>query len=462
MNSFLARLPSKLVVRVQKNEDWLVRLFILSFVVILVLLPLHAFLSTWLGTTIGPLLVWKSWKEILLLGLLPFLVFYFWLRPNILQILWKRRINQIIVAYVLLHLVLSVFSHVSRGAIVAGLLINLRFLAMFLLAQLLIETKHPWVISLKAFLPKWLLWTTLVLSILAIAQVTVIPRDFLSHFGYNKDKTIAPYELVDQNPQALRAFATMRGPNTLGAFLILPLLMAVYLIVKRREVYLSGAVLATGSVALLATGSRSAWLGFALGLLILLVGLLPRSKLRWLWWAMPVLGVGGLLLLWLATVNPNIRLAVFHSRVGRTSLITGSSEQHVSSVVENAKDALAHPLGQGPGAAGPASYYDPGGTQIGEDYFVQIAQEVGLLGLAIFLAINILLARQLLRDNEDILPRVLIASLAGLTLLNIFLHGWADDPTAMTWWGIAGLYYKGLTSNSTSRPKRPRSDARAL
>lgn len=425
----------------QTIEQWLVRMFIVSFVVIIVLLPLHAFLSTWLGTAIGPLLVWKAWKEILLLFLMPFVAVYFQLRPDILTKLWRRRINQIIVAYVLLHIVLSFFAHVSKGAIVAGLLINLRFFVMFLLAQTLVESNHPWVVKAKQALPKWLLWSTLVLSIMAIAQVTVVPKDFLSNFGYNKEKTIAPYELVDQNPNALRAFATMRGPNTLGEYLLLPLMLAIYLLVKRREVLLSIAVLATGAYALLATGSRSAWIGFGLSLALLLVGLLPRGKLRWLWWGIPpvLLSVG--FLVWFATVNPNLRLAIFHSRADRASLISGSSEQHASAIIDNAKDALQHPLGQGPGAAGPASFYDPGGVQISEDYYIQVAQEVGLLGLGMFLAINVLLARRLFVGRDELLPSVLLASLAGLTLINVFLHGWADDPTAMIWWGIAGLYY---------------------
>jgi hypothetical protein len=445
----------------QTAEQWLIRLFIVSFAVIIVLLPLHAFISTWLGTAIGPLLVWKSWKEILLLLLVPFMAVYLQFRPDILSVLLRRRINQIILAYTLLHIVLVFFAHVSKGAVVAGLLINLRFFAMFLLAQVLIESGHPWVAKARRVLPKWLLWSTLALSIMAIAQVTVVPKDFLSNFGYSKEKTIAPYEVVDQNPNALRAFATMRGPNPLGEYLLLPLMLAIYLIVRRRDVLLSVAVLATGAYALLATGSRSAWLGFGLSLLVLLIGLLPRGKLRWLWWTIPPVLLAAALLVWVATINPNLRLAVFHSRADRASLISGSSEQHASAIVDNAKDALSHPLGQGPGAAGPASFYDPGGVQISEDYFIQVAQEVGLLGLGLFLAINILLVRRLFALRGELLPSVLLASLAGLTLVNVFLHGWADDPTAMVWWGIAGLYYGSAVLDQTPKTSQQKDNTTA-
>ena len=37
---------------------------------IVLLMPVHAFLSTWLGSSIGPLWLFKSWKEIVLGALL--------------------------------------------------------------------------------------------------------------------------------------------------------------------------------------------------------------------------------------------------------------------------------------------------------------------------------------------------------------------------------------------------------
>lgn len=423
-------------------QQWLAGLLTLSFGGILLLLPVHAFFSTWLGTAIGPLLLWKSWKEILLLLLLPLVVLVCVGRPRIAKVIWARRINQLIVLYVLLHAVLAFVSHVALAAMAAGLLMNLRFLAMFVLAQVLVEVNHPWIRKIISLIPRGLLWIAVGLGCLAILQVTIVPKDFLSYFGYNKDSTIAPYIVVDQNPMALRAFATMRGPNTLAAYLVLPLVLAVCFIFMRRDLWLSVAVLALGGIAFFATGSRSAWLGLAFGLLALAIMAVPQTRLvRWVKWSIiPVLLIGAVLG-WAALTVAPVRLAVFHSRADRPSLFTGSSQKHVEAIIDNAADALRHPLGQGPGAAGPASFYNPAGAKISENYFIQIAQEVGLVGLGLFVSINLLIARQFYRHRTGLMPKILLASLAGLTIVNLFLHGWADDPTAMTWWGIAGLYW---------------------
>ena len=58
----------------RKISDMLIWAMAASTTVIVALMPVHAFVSTWLGTMIGPLLVWKSWKEILLAAIIPVVV----------------------------------------------------------------------------------------------------------------------------------------------------------------------------------------------------------------------------------------------------------------------------------------------------------------------------------------------------------------------------------------------------
>jgi hypothetical protein len=101
---------------------------------------------------------------------------------------------------------------------------------------------------------------------------------------------------------------------------------------------------------------------------------------------------------------------------------------------------VQNPFGSGPGSAGPASFYNSNAQPIiSESYFVQLGQEVGVLGLLLFLLICGYTAKMLYRQ-KDATAQVLLASFAGLSVISIFLHGWADDPTAMTWWGLAGLF----------------------
>lgn len=412
-----------------------------AFLIIIGLLPFHAFLSTWGGTAIGPLLVWKSWKEILLALLIPLVVWYCLRRPDITRVIWGRWYNKVIASYVVLTVVYSLTSDASPDAAIAGLLMNLRFLAIFILAQVIIASGAPWLETFKKRLTVWMVATGVILSGLAIAQVTVLPRDFLAAFGYDKDVTISPYLLVDENPDALRAFATTRGPNTFAAYLLLPLALTLILFFERRSWLLASSA-GLMVIALFLTHSRSGWLGALAMAAVLAWTVLPRDKLRtWLkFGTIPVI-VGGALVVWLATTVPALRLAIFHSGGNdpNESLLEGSSSEHWSATWRGIQDILAAPLGEGVGTAGPASFYNTHGADITENYYVQIGQEVGIPALILFAMLMVAVA-QVLWKQKAAWPRALLASFAGIAVINIFLHGWADDPTAMTWWGLAGLW----------------------
>lgn len=411
-----------------------------SFGLILMLLPLHAFISTWGGTEIGPLQVWKAWKEILLFLLVPLVVGYCVLRPEIARRIWALWVNKLIALYVVLHLFFAVISPATSTAVVAGLFMNLRFLAMFVLAQIIVASNPNFLQKIQ----KWLLPAAIILvsalSFMAIVQVVLLPKDFLVPFGYDHASTIAPYILVDQNPSAVRAFATLRGPNELGAYLILPLLAVLGAMLLARRVKIMVGLLALGSLALGLTGSRSAWLGAILSFAVFGALWFPRRRL--IGWlknaALPLLAVIALGF-WAAITVPQVRLVIFHSSPSDSNLFEGSTDMHWQAVADGVQQVAANPLGQGVGVAGPASFYN---TQSGisENYYVQLAQEVGVFGLALFIAINTFVVRRLWLNRAELWPKLLLASFAGLSLINMFLHGWADDPTSMTWWGIAGLF----------------------
>lgn len=429
--------------------DWLQKVLIAVFVAILALLPVHAFISTWGGTEIGPLLVWKSWKEILLAAVVPLAVWYFLLHRDTARTVWQSWLTTLTLAYTLLTFAFAIGSQASPDAVLAGMLMNLRFLAMMILGQMLWASGHPWIHRVKQWLPNWLFITTIALSIMAIAQITVVPRDFLTQFGYGPD-TIPAYLMVDQNPDALRAFATMRGPNPLGAYLLLPLALAAITVFRERRNVLAGLALGLGIVALVASGSRSAWLGAGIAAVMLAVTLVPRKTLVKIikWGAVPAL-VFGAVFLWLATTMPALRLAVFRSSPADPYLLEGSTEKHWQETAAGLADAAAQPFGQGVGTAGPASYYNLNGPpEVAENYFVQIAQETGFAGLLLFTAISAVVTYHLWQRRHSTMHAALLASFIGINVINLFLHGWSDDPTAMTWWAILGLYLFAESKNS--------------
>jgi hypothetical protein len=422
-------------------SEWAMRILIVSFVTILVALPFHAFISTWGGSTIGPLLIWKSWKELFMTALIPLVVFYCVLRPDVAKKVWDSWLMRLIAVYVLLHLVYAFVSQASLEAVVAGLMMNLRYLAIFVMGYLVATSKHPWVKPLWRWAPGWVFITTILLALIAMAQVTFLPKDFLAQFGYGPG-TVMPYTVIDDQPDAIRAQATLDGPNTLGSYLLIGLAASLVFVVTQKRNLLAGLSLGLGVFALILTSSRSAWLGAGAVLGVLAVTLVPRPTLvKWLkWGTIPaiLLAVG---FLWAATTVPALRLAVFHSTIDRASLTTGSSDKHWLEVTNGLLDVSRTPLGGGVGTAGPASYYNTNYyPKIAENYYIQIAQEVGVFGVLLFFAINVLVLYVLWRRRHDNWGRVLLASFVGITTINLFLHGWADDPTALTWWGIAGLY----------------------
>jgi hypothetical protein len=421
--------------------DWAMRILIVSFVAILLLLPFHALLSTWGGTAIGPLLVWKSWKELFMAGLIPIVILYCALRPDVAKKVWDGWLMRLIAVYVLLHVVFALVSQASFEAVIAGLMMNLRFLAIFVLGYLIAASNHPWGKTLWKFAPAWVFITTVVLSLMAIAQVTVLPKDFLAQFGYGPG-TVMPYTVIDDQPDALRAQATLDGPNTLGSYLLIGLAASLVFVILQKRNWLAGLSLGLGVFALILTSSRSAWLGAGAAVAVLAFTLVPRKTLiTWAKWGTIPAIIVGLGFLWAASTIPALRLAVFHSTTERASLTTGSSDKHWLEITNGLSDAASNPLGQGVGTAGPASYYNTNYyPKIAENYYIQIAQEVGLFGALLFIAINSMVVYALWRRRHEGWGKVLLASFVGITAINLFLHGWADDPTALTWWGIAGLY----------------------
>ena len=77
--------------------------------------------------------------------------------------------------------------------------------------------------------------------------------------------------------------------------------------------------------------------------------------------------------------------------------------------------------------------------RIAENFYLQIGQEMGWLGLALLVAVQAWVFRSLWAVRRMMLPRILLASGIGLTIVNLFSHAWADDTLGLLWWGMAGI-----------------------
>jgi hypothetical protein len=59
--------------------------------------------------------------------------------------------------------------------------------------------------------------------------------------------------------------------------------------------------------------------------------------------------------------------------------------------------------------------------------------------LILFVLINVGVGVLLYARRDDPLALSLLASLIGITLINMFSHAWADDTLSYVWWGLAGV-----------------------
>jgi len=408
---------------------------------VLALVPFHAFLTIWGSTAAGHYLALRLWDDAVVLVLAG--VVSTWLARDRVLRSWLAGslLGRLILAYagltLLLGLVSLVKGDVEPRALAYGLLVNLRFLAWFL-AVLLAARHSPW---LGHNWPRLVLLPAIIVAVFAVLQYTVLPHDFLGHFGYRADTTIAPIETINHNTHYIRVQSTLRGANPLGAYLVL-ILSTLGVLAARGKRKISGGVFGAVTVmALYASGSRSAWIGAVLSLVTIAWFRVRSRQGRVLFGvaamgALVLSGVGFLLL----RNNVNVQNQLLHTQ-SHSAVAVSSNGAHLSAFVSGVQEVTHQPFGDGPGTAGPASQYNTGHpVRIAENYYVQIAQETGWLGLALFLGIVALVAVELYAQiGRSRLALILLASLFGLAFVNLLSHAWVDNTLAYVWWGLAGI-----------------------
>lgn len=413
---------------------------------IIAFVPFHAFFTSWAGNNFNHLDAIRLWKESLLLIALPFVLYLVWKMK--LYYIWRSAIVRLFLAYIFLHMALGFWAlhahKVNNVALLYALIINLRFIYFFIFCYV-IASYSPW---LKEKAPRLIIVPTATVILGGLIQKLAFPRNLL---GYFYGHTILAYQTVDSNEHLKRVQSTLRGANPLGAYLILGI-TAILAFVKGR--FLRAVLLTTGGVVLIYSYSRSAWVGAIISLWLLSWWTLLKRHHR-IWLVSSILGLvlvlGGVFYVYKS--RSLAQDAIFHTSSDSHSPVT-SNEARSLALRNGLNDVINDPLGGGPGTAGPASFRNtPHPSRISENYFLQIAQEVGILGLAIFIAINVLVARELWSKKDDLLAKVLLASLAGITFVNLVSHAWADDTLAYVWWGLAGICLAPAIISSRNKPK---------
>lgn len=406
---------------------------------VLFLVVLHAPMTVWLGTIFADQqTIIKAWKEIVLAGLAVIAVVLITKRK-----LWQQIIHSSVIlltlAYADVYLVLSLLMGGDGRQVVAGLMIDLRFVLMFVLMYVLILLRPG---ALKRTLIVAAAGAGAVIGF-GLLQITVLPDDILARIGYVKNETIAPYITIDSNPDYVRINSTTRGPNPLGAVMVIYVSLALaYLLqkyrvidVRRRATVIAGIVAIVA--VLFASYSRSAYLALVAVLGVLLLSGKRLNKRLLIVGAITGVWLVGLLLL--TTQSDWFSNVILHEDPEST-VVSKSNDGHMESLRVGWERMVTEPLGHGVGSTGSASLYDPNPTNdiIIENYYFFVAHEAGWLGLLLFMALFGYVLWLLWQAPKSWVAKGLFASGVGLALIGILLPVWTDDTVALLWWGLAG------------------------
>lgn len=402
--------------------------FLLALVIVM---PLHAFLTISLGNITGQQAVFQAWKEVGLLVAVIAAWCIFFTNKEVKQRVAEQPAAWAAKIFVVISLIITALAQSADVfSVFLGIKTTLAYLVLFVVVQAATFTPQRWTTLIRA-----LLAMSSAVGLFAVAQVYLLPADWLARFGYGA-ATVIPFHLVDPAVASIRIIATFSGPNQLGSFMIIPLLISIWLVMRKKWIALIPASLS--GFALFHSYSRSAWIGALIGVFILLL-----IRLRG-WWKLSLLAP----LIFIAvaavslnssvkTMTSNLEFYIFHGQF-MNGTVNGSDASRLDNAQAGVIKIQQQPLGYGLGTAGPASK-NSAQPIITENSYLQIGIETGVVGLLMFIA-TVILTIYALWERRRLIDETtpLFAALIGLSATNMFLHTWADSATALVLWGLVG------------------------
>jgi hypothetical protein len=408
-------------------------------VALLIYMPFHIFLAQSLSLATGGLEVWKVGKDVFLAVAALFTICLVWRQRAGDKRFWW--LVGAALAYFGLHILLwALHSELYQKSAILGTIYNTRLPAFLVLgygAALLTPVKFVFSSVLKI-----ILGVSTAVALLGVIQY-FLPSDLLSHVGYGVERGTKAAFFIEDRPDLPRIMSTLREPNALGAYLILPLAAITSLLLKTRTGrvrYMFGSMFLLHIAAIFLTFSRSAWLGTLL-VIALVAGWHYKKYFGMLKRFWPVAAVAVLVCMTVAFVardTPPFQRYIIHSDPSERVADLDSNDLHILLAKQGLEGIAAQPLGHGPGTAGLVSIQNPAGGQLTENYYIQIGYEVGVVGLAVFIALNIWVYRMLCRRGGQA-AIILCSSFWAYVLINMLLHSWSNEAVAAQWWILAGL-----------------------
>ncbi|HRQ98132.1 MAG TPA: hypothetical protein PK265_02295, partial [Candidatus Saccharibacteria bacterium] len=292
----------------------------------------------------------KAWKEILMLvaGVILLVLLY---QRRMFKLL-KEPLVLACAAYAALHLALIPVFGGAVESVIAGLMIDLRYILFFVLVYMALKLYPGYA---KIFI-KVGIAGALVVVVFAILQVFVLPKDILKYLGYNLN-TIVPYLTVDLNHDFIRINSTLRGPNPVGAYAVIVLAVLAAAIVKNKisrsrwPIVVASILGVGGLVALWFSYSRSALVAAVVAVGVVLAVTIARRLPRkvWITGTIVIFGLAGGLVA--ARDSPFVSNVIFHVNTDGGSAHT-SNDGHIDSLQTGTELLVTQPLGAGIGSAG--------------------------------------------------------------------------------------------------------------
>ncbi len=400
-----------------------------AYLAVLAYLPFHAPLSTWAISTWGNAIFFKAFKDVLLIGISATAV-YAWRHE--LGVLRAQRLFRAIAVYVGIQVLWTLLSSAEWDARLAGILMNIRFIAGFLVAYILAtqaRLKYETVIRTVTV-------PFIGVVLFGVLQWFVLPIDILRHIGYGTH-TIPPYMTIDSNQQYVRILSTLRGPNPLGAYLAALAVPVIVYIRQQKTLFVSAVIAAGVLLVLYASGSRSAWLGMFVALAVFVyVRYRHFVTTKVSLWAV-VFVVACSLGVYQLRHTPIVARAVFHSDVTDSNSYN-SDNNRLATLATAVTDIVHEPLGRGVGTSGLASTYNTHNSRVTENYFLQVGEEVGIFGLALLVYIVAAITKRLMKMSS-LSENAIAAGWLALVIIALLWPAYGDETTSIIVWSLAGM-----------------------
>ena len=380
----------------------------------------------------------KAWKElfILLAGLLTtagIITSGYWKMIVKDKLLWAAG------AFIGLHIAILPLSDGTWQSIIAGLMIDLRYVAYFVVVYVFLK-RFPMYRS--AFLRIGIIGAIIVVGFTLLQLI--LPHDFLKYLGYGPE-TIQPYLTVDQNYDFIRYISTLRGPNPLGVYALMIVAAVVAFLAmgnvgtlaRNRSKLLFALFALGGPVALWLSYSRGAILGAIVATVVVLLVAYWRKLSPRIWFGVAATLVASLLVVYVIRDTTFFQNVVLHNNP-TTGAEIDSNQGHIDSVETGIARTFHEPFGAGIGSTGSASLFSDDPVII-ENQFLFIAHESGWLGLVVFVVLMGIVFSRLWRQRADWRALAVLASGIGMLVVGIFLPVWVDDTVSIVWWGCAAV-----------------------